>query len=264
MIYGRDTYRRTLVPFACLASLILIAAAQAEPIREGSVQIGVTGKLMPKSLPRHGKVPVALSFSGRIQGTDQGAPPQLRSISIEINRNGDLTTAGIPNCRIGRIDPSTTEEALLLCSRSLVGTGTFSANIKIPEQSPFPSRGRLLAFNGRYEGRPAVLAQIYGNQPAPTSYVLPFIITRTGGTYGIKLEASLPQVTGDWGFVTGLSLTLDRRFRWHGKSHSYLAADCPAPPGFPGAVFPLARTSFGFEGGQQLTSVLTRSCTVRQ
>jgi hypothetical protein len=40
-------------------------------------------------------------------------------------------------------------------------------------------------------------------------------------------------------------MRLDRRFRSGGRTHSYLAADCPAPAGFPGAVFPLAGRSSG-------------------
>jgi len=42
-----------------------------------------------------------------------------------------------------------------------------------------------------------------------------------------------------------------------------LTAGCPALKGFPGAVFPLARTSFGFAGGKTLTATLTRGCRVR-
>jgi hypothetical protein len=57
-------------------------------------------------------------------------------------------------------------------------------------------------------------------------------------------------------------MKLDRRFRSGGRTHSYLAADCPAPKGFSGAVFPLARASFSFEGGKTLTSVMNRTCRV--
>jgi hypothetical protein len=76
---------------------------------------------------------------------------------------------------------STTAEAISACRSSLVGTGTFSANVKLPEQSPFPSEGKVLAFNGRFKGRPAILAHIYGTRPVPTSYVLPFTISRGKG-----------------------------------------------------------------------------------
>ena len=144
----------------------------------------------------------------------------------------------------------------------MIGEGHFSADVRLPEQSPFPSQGKLLAFNARYQGAPAIFAHIYGTEPAPTSYVLPFLITHTRGTYGTVLEAQLPRVTGEWGFVTGISMALDRTFSYHGKPRSYLSAGCPAPAGFTGASFPLARTTFAFAGGLRLTSVLNRSCRV--
>ena len=66
-----------------------------------------------------------------------------------------------------------------------------------------------------------------------------------------------------WGRLTGLKMTLSRRYSYKGRSHSYISSGCPAPRGFPGAVFPLARTSFAFDGGTKLTSVFTSTCKVR-
>lgn len=79
-------------------------------------------------------------------------------------------------------------------------------------------------------------------------------------TYGTTLSAQLPQVAAKWGYVTGISLNLGRRYTYRGKRRSYLSAGCPAPNGVLIVSFPFARASFGFAGGQTLTSVLTRSC----
>jgi hypothetical protein len=236
----------------------------AEVTQKRGVRVSVQGSIKPSKLPRTGSAPVAVSFAGSVHTTDPAGPPQLKEISVSINRHGHLDTRGLPRCRMGRIDPSTTREALSACRSSLIGEGSFSANVRLPEQSPFPSEGKVLAFNGRLHGRPAAFAHIYGTKPVPTSYVLPFLIKQTGGgTFGIVLTASLPQVTGDWGYVTGISMTLKRRFTYRGKARSYMSAGCPAPAGFRQAIFPLARTSFSFEGGLTLTSTLTRSCRVR-
>jgi hypothetical protein len=88
-------------------------------------------------------------------------------------------------------------------------------------------------------------------------------VRESRGTYGTVLETLLPQATGDWGYVTGLEMNLRRSFRYHGRRRSYLSAGCPAPAGFPGAVFPLARTSFVFAGGMTLKPVLNRSCQAK-
>jgi hypothetical protein len=232
-------------------------------IQKRGVRLSVQGSIKPSVLPRRGSAPVAVGFGGNIASTNPSGPPQLESIAVAINRHGRLDTRGLSRCRIGDIDPSTTREAMATCGSSLIGKGSFSANVKLPEQSPFPSEGRILAFNGRLRGRPAVLAHIYGTSPVPTSIVLPFRISGTKGTFGTLLSASLPRVTGDWGYVTGIEMTLWRRYSYRGKNRSYLSAGCPAPAGFRQAIFPLARSSFSFEGDLTLTSTLTRSCRVR-
>jgi hypothetical protein len=202
----------------------------------------------------------ALAATVVIDGT---SPPQLRKVVMAINRNGHLDARGLPNCRLKEIQPSTSQGALTACRRSLVGQGSFSANVKLPEQSPFPARGKVLAFAGVEKGRPVILAHVYGTNPVPTSYTLPFAITSSHGTFGTILTASLPRVTSDWGFVTGMSLRLSRHFSYRGRQRSYLSAGCPAPPGFPGATFPLVRASFAFAQGPTISSVLERSCRAR-
>jgi hypothetical protein len=256
--------RRGLPVVALLAlGAMLVPLAPAEVSQKRGVRVSFNGSLAPSELPRDGAAPVAVSFAGKIGATKAEGPPQLARISIAINRHGKLDSRGLPRCRMRDIDPSTTDEAIAACRPALIGEGSFSANVKLPEQSPFPSRGKVLAFNGRFRGQPAVFAHIFGTKPVPTSIVLPFVIASTGGTFGTVLTASLPRVTGDWGYVTGIGMTLKRKFAYRGEQRSYMSAGCPAPAGFRQVFFPLARTTFSFEGGLALTSTLTRSCRVR-
>lgn len=256
--------RRALLAATLLAlGALLVPLASAEVSQKRGVRVSVDGSLAPSKLPRDGAAPVAVSFSGEIGSTKSSGPPQLRKVEIAINRHGHLDTRGLPRCEMGDIDPSTTQEAIAACRSSLIGEGRFSANVKLPEQSPFPSKGKILAFNGRFGGRPAVFAHIFGTSPVPTSIVLPFAIADAGGTFGTVLTASLPQATGDWGYVTGIGMTLKRKYSFRGERRSYMSAGCPAPAGFRQVFFPLARTTFSFEGGLAVTSTLTRSCRVR-
>ena len=206
---------------------------------------------------------MAVTLAGEIKTTDGQDPPQLRTITMAINRNGRLDYKGLPRCNFHQIQPASTVDARASCKKSLVGTGTFKANVALPEQSPFPSNGTILAFNGNLHGKPVIYAHIYGTEPLPTSFVLPFEIRQSSGGYATTLVAQLPQVAAEWGFVQGVSLTLQRNFTYKGKRHSYLSAGCPAPKGFPGASFPFAKAAFGFEDGRTLSSTMTRSCGVR-
>jgi len=249
---------------AALLCLPAGAGAQGEVIRKGNLQVSYGGKIAPHDLPRVGTAPVAVSVSADIRTLDENPPPQLRRIVLAVNRNGRLDRRGLPNCQYRQLQPASTAEARASCPRGVVGYGEFKAAVDLPEQSPYPSDGTILAFNGRLNGRPVIFAHIYGTQPLPTSFTLPFEVKRRSrGTFGITLIADLPRVAADWGYVRGFSLTLKRRFRSHGEARSYFSAGCPAPRGFPGASFAFAKASFGFEDGREMRTTLTRDCGVR-
>lgn len=236
---------------------------QTELVQKGPIRVAVSGGLAPKRLPRHGTAPITVTIGGRISSTEPQTPPQLRKVSFAFNRAGHIDTRGLPRCLLGDIDPSSTRQALEACRPSLVGEGQFSANVLLPEQSPFPSAGKVVAFNGILKGKPVIFAHIYGTKPVPTSIVLPLEIHQGKGTFGTRLDASMADLTGDWGYVTGIDLRLGRKYVFHGERRSFLSAGCPAPKGFPGALFALARTTFSFVGGKNLSATLTRSCKVR-
>jgi hypothetical protein len=248
---------------AALIGAIAVPGVRAEVAQRGNLRVSFAGKIAPRSLPRRGLAPVAVSLAGEIKTTDGLDPPQLRTISLAINRNGHLDYRGLPRCNYHQIQPASSEEAIAACRSSLVGEGTFKANVALPEQSPFPSDGKILAFNGNLHGKPVIYAHIYGTEPLPLSRVLAFAIEHRRGAYATILVAHLPRVAAEWGFVKGVGLTLWRRFAYRGQPHSYLAAGCPAPAGFPGATFAFARAAFGFEDGRSLSSTLTRNCAVR-
>lgn len=243
------------------ALLALAAPASAEVVQKGGVRVSLQGGISPERLPRSGTAPVRVSFATRIAATRTGALPQLRSIEIAINRAGRLDYAGLPTCTIEEIQPATSAKALAACRGSLVGRGRFSASVDLDEQAAFPAEGKMLAFNGTHNGRPAILAHIYGTDPVPTSLTLPFVIAKTGGTFGTVLAAKLPVAAGS--YVTGFELSLHRAYPYRGKRHSYANAGCPAPKGFPGAAFPFARTTYGFSGGRALEMTLQRTCRAR-
>jgi len=242
------------------ASLLALCAlsspfALGEVSQKNGVRVSVDGALSPKRLPRKGSAPVAVSVKGEITAKSADVLPQLQHLTIAINSAGHLDVSGIPHCRINHINPSTNQEALAACKSSLVGEGSFSANVVLPEQSPFPSKGKLLAFNGQIGRKPAIFAHIYGTKPIPTSYVFAFKVKQTKGTYGTILETSFPKATGEWGYVTGIELNLNKK--------RFLTAGCPAPKGFTKASFPLARTDFVFAGGLSMKNTLTRTCQAK-
>lgn len=206
---------------------------------------------------------MTVEVGSRIKQIGSGDPPKLLRIALAINRNGHIDYKGLPKCRFKEIQPSNNREALAACGKAMVGTGFFSANVLLPEQSPFPSRGKILAFNGEVLGHPVIFAHIYGTKPIPTSFVLPFVVRHTNGKYATTLVAYLPKVKANWGFITGVRLKLNRTYRYRGRRHAYLSASCAAAKGFSSATFSFATSEFVFAGGPTLRPKLTRTCKVR-
>jgi hypothetical protein len=240
------------------------AFAQAELTARGDLFVKFSGGIAPDSRPRDARAPISIRVAGTVRTLSGERPPALRGITIAINRGGRLDARGLPICRQREIEPSSSEEALDRCGPALVGGGSYDADVAFPEQSAFPSHGRVLAFNSIVDGKRAILAHVYGAKPIPITRIVVFHIRETGGTYGTVLTGALPASTNRWGYLRSISLNLHRNFTYRGQRRSYLSAACAAPDGFPGATFPFARASMRFADGRTLSSILTRSCKVRR
>lgn len=237
--------------------------AQAELTARGDLFVKFSGGITPDALPRDARAPISIQVTGTVRTLSGERPPALRGISIAINQGGKLDARGLPVCRQREIEPSSTQEALARCGPALVGGGSYDADVAFPEQSAFPSHGRVLAFNAVINGKRAILAHVYGANPIPITHIIVFHIEETSGTYGTILTGSLPASTNRWGYLRRISLSLHRNFTYKGQPRSYLSAACDAPAGFPGATFPFAHASMRFADDRTLSSVLTRSCRVR-
>jgi hypothetical protein len=106
-----------------------------------------------------------------------------------------------------------------------------------------------------------ILAQVYAKDP-PGAFVLSFKVKRKDGAFGTVMSTSLPPSAQGWAYLTHFDMTLKRIYEYRGKRRSYISAACSAPAGFPGAVFPFAKASYGFDDGQKLTTTVVRSCHV--
>jgi hypothetical protein len=237
--------------------------ATAAVIQQEGLRISVLSQIIPYKLPRGRPAPIAVFVAGHLSTADGGIPPQLLRLTIEVNRHGLLQSRGLPACRIPEVQPASTGRALENCQDALIGSGRFWANIILPDQRPYPTQGRLLAFNGREGGKPVLLAHIYTTHPFASSFVIPFSIRHVSkGPYGTELKASLPQALGTWGYLDRIKLTLRRKYRYRGKELSYFNAGCPAPGKAKRASFPLAYASFSFAGRPSMGATVTKTCAV--
>ncbi len=256
--------RRLAVALALAASALSLAApaAHAELTERGDLFVRFQGGIDPTALPRTQRAPIAVEVVGTVRTLSGEEPPALRMIKIELNRGGVLDSSGLPDCHYSELVAASPKKAMNACGGSLVGRGAYRAKTTFPEQAAFPSEGQILAFNGVYEGREAILAHAYGIDPVPTNRVIVFRISHSAGTFGTVLTGRLSDSLNPHGYIVAIGLKLFRRYVFRGAPRSYISAACAAPAGFGIATFPFARTSMAFEDGRRLSSTLTRSCRV--
>jgi hypothetical protein len=250
-----------------LTALILLGAgtALAATIQSGGLRITALAQVKPYELQRTKPSPIAVFVAGHLESTEGGVPPQLRRLSVFVNRHGLLQSKGLAGCPLERIQPASTSRALSQCSDALIGSGQFWANIVLPDQGAYRTQGRLLIFNGRQHGKPALLAHIFTSNPFNSSFVIPFSIKHVSkGPYGTELSASLPQALGDWGYLDRIKLTLKRKYAYQGHQLSYFNAACPAPGKAKRTSFSLAYAEFFFAGRAPIGVEVPKTCGVRE
>src|ERR1044072_5918151 len=87
--------RRLTVPIFVALAAILASAAQGEVAQKGKLRVSFDGRLSPRELPLAGLAPDTAPLASSIRNVDGGDPPPLRSISIAVNRQGQVSLAGL-------------------------------------------------------------------------------------------------------------------------------------------------------------------------
>ncbi len=256
---------RAGIAVALLAITLGAASLAHGEVRQlGKLRVGFDGGFAPHALPRQQAVPVTVSVAGRISTTDGSHPPPLRRFGLELNRNGRISTAGLPSCRAPMLQSTSSAVARKRCRGALVGRGRFAAELS-STATPIGTRGRILVFNAKRRGRPALLLHLYTTTPLEATSVLPLAIRRrASGQFGTALSTRLPKLAGGVGAITALELEIGRRYTHRGERRGYISASCAAPAGFEQAIFTFARGSFHFGGGKVVDASLTRDCRVRE
>jgi hypothetical protein len=257
--------RRALAISVLLALAMPVAAANARGnsiVKEG-VRVNFDGHSTPRSLPRDRPAPVQIELSSSISTEDGSQPPPLESLEISLNSHGRLSTRGLPTCSSSVLQSTTTEAALNRCRPALVGHGSFGAALA-SSQARIPANGKILAFNGRVRGKPAVLLHLYGTTPVRATFVLTLAIEhRRKGQLGTVLATKIPTLAGGLGSITEVTLKIGRRYSFEGRPRSFLSASCAAPEGFTAVPFTFARGNFKFAGGPTITPTISGECKVR-
>jgi hypothetical protein len=256
----------TVGPTVLLLAIAYLTVGPAAAEQTGRLDVAVSfnGKISPRQLPRRRLAPVSLELSGSVRPTNGAPPPRLQWIELAFGARGGLDTAGLSICPRARLRNATQRQALERCRVALVGRGEISAEVPLNPAEPILARAGVLAFNGNYDGRPAVWVLANSASP-PVSFVLPFYLHRLAtGSYGVLMRSPVRRALGRWPRLRSFEITLGRRYRAAGELRSYLNARCPLPPRLNELSVPLARATYHFAPRPTLTQPIHRFCQVRR
>jgi hypothetical protein len=244
------------------AALLVVTLAQGERVQRGNLILTLDGGFAPLTLPRDHPAPVSVQLEAGLKTADGSVLPRVTRVELGIPGQGVITSRGLATCPTRRLRDATTERALAVCPRALIGRGRMIAQVKIPNQPPFAVHARLLAFNGRVHGQRAVIVHGVSLQP-PTSVVLPFLIHLRPGKFGTVLVAHLPRTLGPWPRFARFEMDFGRRYTYRGQDLSYISASCPIPRILDASLFSFARAVFTLADGRRVSKGIARSCRAR-
>lgn len=247
--------------FLFLLALALIAAsgiASAATVRVGTLVLHADGGFEPRVLPRRRFAPIHFQGYGQIGTTDGSVPPALEHVKLEFDRDGRLTTAGLPTCQVGQLEGATTVQARRRCHGAIVGTGHVAAVVDLAGLARIRLKAPLTLFNGpRHRGSPTVLGQARAPFPISETYVIFAPVERIhNGVYGYRSEFDVPPIAGGFGSLTRIDAKIGRRYRTGGRKLSYVSARCSD-------YILQTRGLFSFADGTVIYGSVFKPCTPR-
>jgi hypothetical protein len=212
---------------ACTILAGLIASANAARVQIGPLVVITDGGFRPQKLPRHSYAPINFWGHADIRTVQGKPPPALKRVMLEFDRDGKLTTTGLPVCQPASIENATPQEARRRCKDAIVGTGHAAATVVLPGSSPVKVESPLTLFNGpRQGGNPTVIGHAQTTYPTVETYVVVVPIERRGGLYSYRTAFDIPPIAGGHGVLTHVDVKVGRRFHAAGAERSYVSARC--------------------------------------
>jgi hypothetical protein len=211
---------------ALLFAIAMAGMAHAATVRVGTLVLRADGGFEPRLLPKRAYAPIRFQGYSEVKTTDGSQPPALTHVKLDFDRDGRLTTAGLPACRPAELESTSPSEARRRCRGAIVGVGSIAADVPVGG-SRIALSSKLTLFNGpRRGGDPTAI--LHAQTPAPVSetYVVVIPIERRHGAWAYHVEFDIPPIAGGSGSLTYIEAKIGRRWRSGGVERSYVSARC--------------------------------------
>lgn len=242
-----------VVIFVCLT-----ATAAAVRMQAGDLVVTGDGQVIPSKLPKYTNAPVRLKMHGKLTTVSGALPPILHKVMLEVDRDGEIETRGLPVCQSGSLQATTVAAARKICAGAVVGTGMGRAIVAFPEQKTIDITSPLTIFNGpNSANRWTMYVHAYITVPVPAAIVVKVDVERINkGPLGYRVEATIPKIAGGAGIPSSAEMELGHEWNFKGNRYSYLNGRCED-----GKI--QARGKFSFKDDTVLNGSFLKRCSVR-
>lgn len=221
---------------ALLAGVFPLAAVAADAalVQTNGLVLKADGGFTPRKLPRHAFAPIEFRGRASVRATSGGIPPPLERVVVDFDRDGRLTTRGLPSCALSRVEHAAPDGARRLCAGAIVGTGSVRALIAMDNGSALEVSSPLTLFNGPRQGGDATVifhAQtiVFDGQsvfPEVQTIAVLMPIERRSGAFAYRATLEMPPIAGGRGSLVHASVKVGKRFSFGGARRSYVSARC--------------------------------------
>lgn len=206
--------------------VLCTGAADAALVRFENLILTADGGFTPRNLPRHSYAPISFEGHANLRAVDGGRPQAVRQIVLDFDRDGRLSTAGLPVCDPAALVEATPDEARARCPRAIVGDGRVDAMIALSGGAVMAG-SPLTIFNGpRQEGHPTAVLHARTTVPSIQTFVITVPIERRPGEFRYRVTVDVPPIAAGMGSLTHIDATVGRRYRFGGARRSYVSARC--------------------------------------
>lgn len=226
---------KAIVALACLIAVALVAVAGARTtsthLEAGNLVADLGFFFSPTAMSRVEFTPIKAGGFAKLRTKDGSVPSPLSHITVEVDKNTNVETRGLPVCTKQELVATTTRAARRACPDAIVGTGNGSGVVVFPEQAPIPASSPVTIFNAPPQGGdPAVIVHAHLTVPAPTTYLVPIRIERiSNGPMGYRIDSEIPKIAGGYGSIEDFRYEIHRSWRFKRRELNYIAARCPRP-----------------------------------
>ena len=249
--------RRPAIAAFALACLLLAGSAGAAMVKVGDLVLRADGGFEPRTLPRKAFAPIDFQGHADVAAKGGGVPAALEEAVLDFDRDGRLSTRGLPTCPVDRIENATPQEARRTCKGAIVGTGHVAAAIDLPGQAALHATSPLTLFNGEPQnGDPTVILHARTTVPGIQTFAIVVPVERRPGHYGYRAAIDIPPIAAGFGALTHIDAKIGRRYSFGGRKRSYTSARCSD-----GIL--QTRGRFTFSDGTIIDGSVMKPCSVR-